>query len=63
MAIDKKFIEKFSQVTSKAALEVTLINLSINFLSIAIKFFHQLIHSQLFETQILLIFYKHSLIQ
>ena len=42
MAIDKKFIDKFSQVTSKAALDVIFINLSIKFLSIVIKLFHLL---------------------
>ena len=41
MAIDKKFIDQFIDVTSKAAFEVTFINWSINFLSIVIKFFHQ----------------------
>ena len=59
MAIDKKFIDQFSHVTSKAALEVTFTNWSINFWSIDIKFFHQQIHLVLFCIQTLLNVYKH----
>ena len=44
MAIDKKYIDQILKVSEKAALDVILENFSINFISIAIKFFDQAIH-------------------
>ena len=42
MTLDKKFIDQFVKVTTRAALEVINSKVSINFLSRAIKFFHLL---------------------
>ena len=44
MAINKKFIDQFVDITSKAALADTFINLSTNFLFMDIKLFYLLNH-------------------